>query len=338
MTSMLAGRIANLYRSGAGIGRAVEQAVWEATRLCPSISCGVIAITSDGERTAQCNSRIFNTASAGDAAPRERHVGLLRCTMPVIAPLCCYDDDLLRIGVSKHPTRPGQLTFQLKGASLAEMDREQVFALFGTLRRAAKALVELVGSPVSDVAMMTWPGGDGGHLFPVHIRRDSDGEDGGEDSKDSTERHTAMFHETSMVIRRAGVGDDEQSNGRRGLLLVGEAEAQGAVGALWGALQGGLREALQLEGPRSPCSGPHSPRSWSLLVDPAAAGRGDVLVASSFPDHHWPSPAPFTSGTHDAEFTAALGPRSWNFNVLCYVADGLRDKLGAPSGVQSGYM
>ncbi|KJK76301.1 hypothetical protein H634G_08361, partial [Metarhizium anisopliae BRIP 53293] len=186
MTSMLAGRIANLYRGGAGIARAVEQAVWEATRLCPSISCGVIAITSDGERTAQCNSRIFNTASAGDAAPRERHVGLLRCTMPVIGPLCCCDDDLLRIGVSKHPTRPGQLTFQLKGASLADMDREQVFALFGALRRAAKALVGLVGSPVSDVAMMTWPGGDGGHLFPVHIRRDSEGEDGGEDSKDST--------------------------------------------------------------------------------------------------------------------------------------------------------
>ncbi|KID60748.1 Isoaspartyl peptidase/L-asparaginase 1 [Metarhizium brunneum] len=341
MTSMLAGRIANLYRGGAGIARAVEQAVWEATRRCPSISCGVIAITSDGEQTAQCNSRIFNTASAGDAARCERHVGLLRCTMPVIGPLCCYDDDLLRIGVSKHPTRPGQLTFQLKGASLADMDREQVFALFGTLRRAAKALVELVGSPVSDVAMMTWPGGDGGHLFPVHIRRDSEGEDGGEDGKDSAERHTAMFHETSMVIRRAGVGDGAcRQSGRRGLLLVGEAEAQGAVGALWGALQGGLREALQLEGPRSPCSGPRSPsaRSWSLLVDPAAAGRGEVLVASSFPDHHWPSPAPFASGTHDAEFTAALGPRSWDLDGLRCVADGLREKLGGPAGVQSGSM
>lgn len=337
MTSMLAGRIANLHRSGAGIARAVEQAVWEATRLCPSISCGVIAITSDGERTAQCNSRIFNTASAGDAAPQhERQVGLLRCTMPIIGPLCCYDDDLLRIGVSKHPTRPGQLTFQLKGTSLAGMDREQVFALFGTLRRAAKALVEVVGSSVSDVAMMTWPGGGGGHLFPVHTRRDSEGEDGSKDST-CTERHTAIFHETSMVIRRASVGDGEQSNGRRGLLLVGEAEAQGAVGALWGALQGGLREALQLEGPRSPCSGPRRPRSWSLLVDPAAAGRDHVLVASSFPDHHWPSPAPFTS-THDAEFTAALGPRSWDLDGLRCVADGLRDKLGGPAGVQSGYM
>ncbi|KID93485.1 Peptidase T2, asparaginase 2, partial [Metarhizium majus ARSEF 297] len=242
MTSMLAGRIANLHGSGVGIARAVEQAVWEATRLCPSISCGVIAITSDGERTAQCNSRIFNTASAGGAAPQhdmERQVGLLRCTMPIIGPLCCYDDDVLRIGVSKHPTRPGQLTFQLKGSSLADMDREQVFALFGTLRRAAKALVEVVGSSVSDVAMMTWPGGDGGHLFPVHTRRDSKGEDGSMASSTCTERHTAIFHETSVVIRRASVGDGEQSHGRRrGLLLVGGRGRGAGGGGGWGAVGG----------------------------------------------------------------------------------------------------
>ncbi|KAG8412704.1 hypothetical protein J3458_013145 [Metarhizium acridum] len=346
MTSMLAGRIANLYRSGVGIAKAVEQAIWEATRLCPSISCGVIAITSDGERTTQCNSRIFTMASAGDAARCGRQVGLLRCTMPIIGPLCCYEDDMMQIGVSKHPTRPGQLTFKLKGTSLAGMDREQVFAWFGTLRRAAKALVEVVGS--SDVAMMTWPGCDGGHLFPVHGRYAAEERSR---SRRSTEKHSAIFHETSMVIRRACAGGDdgvdeggeenddaEEQNGRRacGLFLVSEAEAQGAVEALWGALQGGLREALQPEGPRSPCSGPNCPRRWSLLVDPASAERDEMLVASSFPDHHWPNPAPFEHHGSDhgyAELTAALGPRSWDLDGLRCLAAGLRDKLGGQSGM-----
>ncbi|KAK1633996.1 hypothetical protein BDP81DRAFT_451935 [Colletotrichum phormii] len=161
LTSMLASRVANLYHSGLKLETAVDKAMWDASRLCPSLSCGVIATTTDGMQTAQCNSLLFTIGSSRSTSGFQ--YGLIGCTMPVTAPLCCYEDALVRIGVSKHPTRQFQLTFCLKEASLITMDRKQVEDLLESLRRAPKALLSLGGA--DKVAMMTFAGGKGGHLF-----------------------------------------------------------------------------------------------------------------------------------------------------------------------------
>ncbi|KAJ0299212.1 hypothetical protein Brms1b_013203 [Colletotrichum noveboracense] len=179
ITSMLASRVATLYHNGAVLEKAVEMAMWNATSICPAISCGVIAIASDGTQTAQCNSRIFTTASTGPGPGCGFGAGLLACTMPISAPLCFYEDDIVRAGVSKHPSRPNQLTFRLKDTSLAEMGEGQVAHLFWSLRRVSKTLASLCG--VDDVAMVTFPSGNGGHLFAVD--NDDTGTSGLEESK-----------------------------------------------------------------------------------------------------------------------------------------------------------
>ncbi|KXH34238.1 multidrug resistance protein fnx1 [Colletotrichum salicis] len=257
LTSMLASRVANLYHSGLKLETAVDKAMWDASGLCPSLSCGVIAITTDGMRTEQCNSRLFTIGSSGSTYGFK--YGLIGCTMPVTAALCCYEDALVRIGVSKHPTRQYQLTFCLKEASLITMDRKQVEDLFESLRRASKALLSLGGT--DKVAMMTFAGGKGGHLFA--IRGTGSMSPTLNDSKQSGNppfRAHIEIEKTAKALLQ--VGDFYKLPVPRSyseFLLASAVEFRAIIAGLWGALSRGLRVALQ------------TPLHW-------------VIDADSFPD------------------------------------------------------
>lgn len=340
LASMLAGRIANLYNNGIPVAEAVEQAMRYATQLFPTISCGVIAITADGQQTTQCNSRIFNVGSAGGTSGSSL-LGLLPCTMPVIAPLCFYEDELMRVGVSKHPTRLDQLTFQLKqGLSLVGMSGEQAHALFGTLRRICQSLAQSTGA--SDVAMMTWAGCTRGHLFPIR----GDDEPNGAESKgmnagaDRVEDYQTVFGDGFMAIRQRVArgspnGDDERDGDGHGdkdggsatvsLLLLDDAEFHGAVELFQRALDNAsLRMSLSTGG-WSLYAGPSKPGPLFLSAR-SGCGYRDVLVASPYIDPCWPSPAPFQhpTGNGPLHFTAALGPRIVDMAALLRLADELR--------------
>ncbi|KAL7909513.1 nucleophile aminohydrolase [Trichoderma velutinum] len=348
LASMLAGRIANLYNNGIPIAKAVEQAIRDATQLFPTISCGVIAITADGQQTAQCNSRIFNIGSSGGKSGLS-HVGLLPCTMPVISPLCFYEDELMRVGVSRHPTRLNQLTFQLKqDLSLVSMSEEQAHALFGKLNRICQSLAQSTGA--SDVAMMSWAGCTGGHLFPVggdvEPKRESESE-GLSTEAGRAEDYQTVFGDGVMAIQQrvatgttggddgGGDGDGDEDGDRNGasanvsLLLLGDyADIRGAVELFQQALDkdASLRMSLHSGG-------------WSLFAGPSKPRRQgpgclyrDVLVASPYKDPCWPSPAPFQHPTGHRNnsnepmyFTAALGPRSLDMTGLLRLADQLRN-------------
>ncbi|KAL6787362.1 putative L-asparaginase [Trichoderma sp. SZMC 28012] len=335
LASMLAGRIANLYSNGITIAKAVEQAMRDASQLFPTISCGVIAITADGQQTAQCNSRIFNIGSSGSKSGSS-HVGLLPCTMPIITPLCFYEDELMRVGVSRHPTRLNQLTFQLKqDLSLVNMSEEQVYALFGKLKRICQSLVQSTGA--SDVAMVSWAGCTGGHLFPI-------GEDGEpkrefESETDRTEDYQTVFGDGFMAIRqRVATGTTNGGDvADASLLLLGDAEIRWAVELFQRALEkdASLRMGLHSGGWSLFAGRQLAPLSLSAPSSSAPSSSycyRDVLVASSYIDPYWPSPAPFQHPTsyrnnsnESLPFTAALGPRSLDMAALLRLADKLRD-------------
>ncbi|KAJ4858017.1 asparaginase domain-containing protein [Trichoderma breve] len=296
LASMLAGRIANLYSNGITIAKAVEQAMRDASQLFPTISCGVIAITADGQQTAQCNSRIFNIGSSGSKSGSS-HVGLLPCTMPIITPLCFYEDELMRVGVSRHPTRLNQLTFQLKqDLSLVNMSEEQVYALFGKLKRICQSLVQSTGA--SDVAMVSWAGCTGGHLFPI-------GEDGEpkrefESETDRAEDYQTVFGDGFMAIRqRVATGTTNGGDvADASLLLLGDAEIRWAVELFQRALEkdASLRMGLHSGGWSLFAGRQLAPLSLSAPSSSAPSSSycyRDVLVASSYIDPYWPSPAPF---------------------------------------------
>lgn len=315
---MLASRVAMRYNGGAPLAEAVEGAMWEATRLCPSISCGVIAITSAGEQAAQCNSRLFTTASAHHGMPTQ--AGLLACTMPVVAPLSCYDDGGVLAGLSKHPTQPNQLTFCLRGQGLVAMDHEQFLACFQRLRRLAGALARV--SAAGHVAMVTFPGGRGGHLFPVQanphrapvqLAPSGGAGDGG------AAGYEVVACDKSVIVR--GRPGHEAWPG--GVLLGPDVEFRGIVEALWDAFEQGLRAAMR---------GIDAGSQWSLAsLGPYAAPERplDLLLASPHYDPYWPSPAPLDSG--QGALTSALGPRSLHVQALSAVAATLRASLGEDS-------
>ncbi|KAM3439503.1 hypothetical protein NHJ13734_003735 [Beauveria thailandica] len=349
MASMLASRIANLYNNGIGIATAVEEGIWHATQLFPSISCGVIAITANGQQTYQCNSRIFNVGSSG---LKSRHIGLLRCTMPVMAPLCIHDDDVLRVGVSKHPTRPNQLTFQLKGeSSLVSLSDERALAVHGRLRKVGQALAQIAGA--SDVAMLSWAGGGGGHLFPVmsggHGESESDDEKKGQtactDADVASRDAPVLAHRTTWMNTDGSMASGRQHKARNDAnvssmwMLQDDAEFRGAVDALQRVLKNEAsspadafphQEWSLFAGP-----GPGPPRTPSLSATAAVSTPycRAVLVASSNADPYWPSPAPFLDAggncnhLHDDAglgLTAALGPRALDLSGLLGLAEKLR--------------
>lgn len=335
LASMLAGRIANLYSNGITIAKAVEQAMRDASQLFPTISCGVIAITADGQQTAQCNSRIFNIGSSGSKSGSS-HVGLLPCTMPIITPLCFYEDELMRVGVSRHPTRLNQLTFQLKqDLSLVNMSEEQVYALFGKLKRICQSLVQSTGA--SDVAMVSWAGCTGGHLFPIG--------EGGEPKRefesetDRAEDYQTVFGDGFMAIQqRVTTGTTNGGDvADASLLLLGDAEIRWAVELFQRALEkdASLRMGLHSGGWSLFAGRQLAPLSLSAPSSSAPSSSycyRDVLVASSYIDPYWPSPAPFQHPTsyrnnsnESLPFTAALGPRNLDMAALLRLADKLRD-------------
>ncbi|CAI0654092.1 unnamed protein product [Colletotrichum noveboracense] len=303
ITSMLASRVATLYHNGAVLEKAVEMAMWNATSICPAISCGVIAIASDGTQTAQCNSRIFTTASTGPGPGCGFGAGLLACTMPISAPLCFYEDDIVRAGVSKHPSRPNQLTFRLKDTSLAEMGEGQVAHLFWSLRRVSKTLASLCG--VDDVAMVTFPSGNGGHLNERVGRKQKFVQSPCRDGANSWGCYP-------------GGDPGERWDGSclsRSLLLAPKADFQDLVAGIWSALERGQRVALQ------------EPLRWSVIAHPPT-GRDVTVLGFALSEPHWPSPPPFqTAHTGHRELTSALGPRVTDLEPLWAIAGRLRNSM-----------
>ncbi|KAJ0327530.1 hypothetical protein COL5a_005911 [Colletotrichum fioriniae] len=310
LTSMLASRVANLYRSGLKLETAVKKAMWDATGTCPSLSCGIIAITADGKQTAQCNSRLFAIGSAGLGSSLQ--YGLIGCTMPIIAPLCCFEDDLVRVGVSKHPTRQGQLTFCLKDTSLIAMDQKQVENLFGSLRRVAKALLSLGGA--DSVAMVTFTGGRGGHLFG--IRSTGSISPASTDLKEDSAFRAHIKIDKTVEPLQVVIDSWQSSVPRRssGFLLAPAVEFRAIVAGVWAALSRGLRVALQ------------TPLHWAIAADPFHDDL--MLLCFTHDKHHWPNAAPFQSDNiGQLGLTSALGRRILDLEPLCVTAERLRTKL-----------
>ncbi|EXF76142.1 L-asparaginase 1 precursor [Colletotrichum fioriniae PJ7] len=310
LTSMLASRVANLYRSGLKLETAVKKAMWDATGTCPSLSCGIIAITADGKQTAQCNSRLFAIGSAGLGSSLQ--YGLIGCTMPIIAPLCCFEDDLVRVGVSKHPTRQSQLTFCLKDTSLIAMDQKQVENLFGSLRRVAKALLSLGGA--DSVAMVTFTGGRGGHLFG--IRSTGSISPASTDLKEDSAFRAHIKIDKTVEPLQVVIDSWQSSVPRRssGFLLAPAVEFRAIVAGVWAALSRGLRVALQ------------TPLHWAIAADPFHDDL--MLLCFTHDKHHWPNAAPFQSDNiGQLGLTSALGRRILDLEPLCVTARRLRTKL-----------
>lgn len=341
LASMLASRIAMLYNNGVNIAKAVEQGIWNATQVFPSLSCGVIAIAADGQQTAQCNSRIFNTISAGSTSTTT-HEGLLPCTMRIIAPLCFYEDSWMRVGVSKHPTRLNQVTFQLKEElSLVKLSHELTCAIFGKLRRVCQSLVQVTGA--SDIAMLTWSGNSGGHLFPIF----GDGNYGVKSwnkiinanagGLDYQAAPCDAFTLVRLPLARA------DSHARVSMfLLESDVEFNEAVALFLGSLKDkSIRKTLYsgdwsvFAGPISslplPPAPPVSASSTSAQASAQMSIYHNLLVALLYKDPHWPGHSPFQNASSDyglgsqpQHFTPALGQRSLDISNLLQLADRLR--------------
>lgn len=343
---MLSSRIVNHYRSGQPLDKAVSTAILEATQLFPDTSCGVIAVSSHGEQVVHCNSRIFTVARGGwqNLPPLD---AVVPCTIPVITPLCVYEDNVVRVGFLKHPTVPFQMHFQLlQGQSLAKMDEVAFTELFLTLKDVAGILAEVAAVPY--VVIKTAPAGDAGCLSPVkqHNTGNTCVQRPREEEEEEPTRlkrvafetgYTALLFRGRVEVYRpeeveVGLGgrgaggpahlQDDSSRPASFFALSGD-DFCGACKALYGALTLGLQEALQIQ-------------SWSLAAPiplehedaSGAYGAWAVLRDAYSPGPSWPAPSAFiVDGT--APLSTDLGPRVSDSQLqsLCDYAVVVRARL-----------
>lgn len=145
LKAAVAGKAASQVRQGKHVGDAVRDSVLDSARHFPESSCGVIAIDSKGTISIECNSRIFAVASKSASTPLS--AGIIRTTFPVLDQHICYEDDLLKAGLTKYPTAPNQITVQLKAApTLALLDSDLLENFFLKIRAHVFALREYCGA------------------------------------------------------------------------------------------------------------------------------------------------------------------------------------------------
>lgn len=150
----VAGKAASQVRQGRRVGEAVRNSILDSARHFPGSSCGVVAIDRRGTISIECNSRIFAVASKSSTTPLT--AGIIRSTFPVLDQHVCYEDDLLKVGLTKYPTVPNQMTIQLKAApTLASLDSDLFHDFFLKTRAFALDLKDYCGATtcgfISDV-------------------------------------------------------------------------------------------------------------------------------------------------------------------------------------------
>ncbi|KAF4632737.1 hypothetical protein G7Y89_g5383 [Cudoniella acicularis] len=140
LKATVASRAACDVRNGKSIGKAIEDALLKSADLFPTSSCGIIGIYKSGEISIHCNSRIFAVASASSVSSTI-NAGIIPSTIPLMKSLVCYEDDLLRAGMSKYPTMPNQMVIEWKGYSPFEtLERHLFLEYLQAMRTIAKGL------------------------------------------------------------------------------------------------------------------------------------------------------------------------------------------------------
>lgn len=144
LKSRVASRVAEMFRSGLDLEQATRSALLTSADQDVEASCGVIALTVDGQMTSACNARTFAVASAGSAC--EANARIIPNSFTHITGLVFYKDADCTIGYAKYPVMDGQAILELHSAqSLVHLDRALFETVWKTLARTVKALMSSHG-------------------------------------------------------------------------------------------------------------------------------------------------------------------------------------------------
>lgn len=145
LKATIAGRAAADVRHGKGLDEAIKDALLRSADLNPTSSSGAIGIDAKGTISIHCNSRIFAVASTSSTSPRIV-AGFIPSTIPIINQLTCYENELIKVGMSRYPTAPNQMSVELKGSSsIMDLELKDFLNYFCTLKIIAHALQKVSG-------------------------------------------------------------------------------------------------------------------------------------------------------------------------------------------------
>ncbi|RDW63732.1 hypothetical protein BP6252_11277 [Coleophoma cylindrospora] len=144
LKASIAGRAAADVRHGRGIDEAIKGALLRSTDLDQTSSSGAIGIDAQGTISIHCNSRIFAVASASSTS--QFTAGFIPSTIPITNQLICFENELIQVGMSRHPTAPNQLSVELKNyTSIMDLELKDFLDYFCTLRIMSHALQKISG-------------------------------------------------------------------------------------------------------------------------------------------------------------------------------------------------
>ncbi|RDW59185.1 hypothetical protein BP5796_12109 [Coleophoma crateriformis] len=309
LKASIAGRAAADVRHGRGIDEAIKGALLRSTDLDQKSSSGAIGIDAKGTISIHCNSRIFAVASASSTS--QFVAGFIPSTIPIINQLICFENELIRVGMSRHPTAPNQLSVELKrNTSIMDLELKDFLDYFCTLRIMSHALQKISGLELCGFVMA---GDQEATLLPISAPLA--GSEGTPESPTALSLETrelpgdyrATFHFKPDYMNPAKVEIGPANHMLTGLLST-EDYTIGLAIAIWTTL-----ELLHTE------FGQTKALSVLEIYQAFTSGAIATLSESGSAESHFPAPAPFHKD-FPGFMTVELGRRAENLLELPAIA------------------